>query len=216
MYLAEVETREAAETVVPEVGSCTAKWDQWPASKLSHHGQACCDIAREWVLATDFSQLGDAAALTGPRWVRQKYPWGPSPWPMHWCEAVEREKLDCGAHGAIAHELFAARGVKSFPAQFVQQYSEDATRHWGDKWGEEEVPSGWIDGDVIYHEGVAVLVADDEVKLWDASAGWWIHPRQNGGYGALLGVRLFADGLERPEAVRWGEHSLRLNVWNHL
>ncbi|MDP8916647.1 MAG: hypothetical protein M3M95_05515, partial [Pseudomonadota bacterium] len=84
--MAEVETRQVEATQVPEVASCTARWDQWPASALSHHGGACCDIAREWVLATDFSQLGDAAALTGPRWLRQKYPWGPSPWPMHWCE----------------------------------------------------------------------------------------------------------------------------------
>ena len=210
MYLAEVETRAAEETLVPEVGSCTAKWDRWPASTLSHHGRACCDVAREWMLATDYSQLGEAATLTGPRWVRQKYPWGPSPWPMHWCEAVEREKLDCGAHAAVSHELFAARGVTSFPAQFVQQFTEDATAHWGARWTEEGVPPAWIDGDVIYHEGVAVLVGDDEVKLWDASAGWWIDPRGSGGYGGLLSVRVFAPaGAE----FRWGDRVIPAGAW---
>ena len=216
MYLAEVETRAAEATQVPEVGSCTTTWRDWPASTLSHHGQACCDIAREWVLATDFSQLGDGGALSGPRWVRQKYPWGPSPWPMHWCEAVERENLDCGAHGAIAHELFTARGVTSFPAQFVQQYSEDAGRHWGCKWGEEDVPSAWIDGDLIYHEGCAVLVGDGEIKLWDASAGWWINPTQNGGYGSLMAVRVFDSSATNDREFRWGARTIPANAWAEL
>ena len=216
MYLAEVETREARETNPPEVVSCTAKWDSWPASAISHHGQACCEIAREWMLANDFSQLGDAAVLTGPRWLRQKYPWGPSPWPLHWCEAVARDKLDCGAHQAISQELFTARGVKSYPAQFVQQFTEDATRHWGHKWGEEDVPAAWIDGDVIYHEGCAVEVGDGEVKLWDASAGWWINPQQDGGYGALLSVRILDVGAEDVRPLKWGSARLTLNSWNDL
>ena len=79
MYLAEVETR-AAEAAASPV-SCSAKWDSWPASTISHHGKACCEVAREWVLATDYSQLGDGAAQTGPRWLRQRFPWGPSSWP---------------------------------------------------------------------------------------------------------------------------------------
>lgn len=216
MYLAEVETRAVEATEVAEVTSCTLKWDAWPASTLSHHGRACCNIAREWVLATDFSQLGDAAALTGPRWLRQKFPWGPSPWPLHWCEAVARKKLDCGAHAAITHELFTARGVKSYPAQFVQQYSEEATRHWGDRWGEDEVSAAWIDGDVIYHEGVAVEPSPGEVKLWDASAGWWINPQQAGGYGALLNVRIFDPSAAEAREVRWGARRLAVNVWNKV
>jgi hypothetical protein len=135
---------------------------------------------------------------------------------MHWCEAVEREQLDCGAHGAIAHELFTARGVTSFPAQFVQQYSEDATRHWGCKWGEEDVPSAWIDGDLIYHEGCAVLVGDGEIKLWDASAGWWINPTQNGGYGSLMAVRVFDPSATNDREFRWGARRLSANAWTEL
>jgi hypothetical protein len=216
MYLAEVEARTVQATDVPEVTSCTLKWDSWPASTLSHHGAPCCEIAREWVLATDFSQLGDAAALTGPRWLRQKFPWGPSPWPLHWCEAVARKKLDCGAHQAITHELFTARGVRSHPAQFVQQFTEEATRHWADKWGEEEVTAAWIDGDVIYHEGVAVEVAPGEIRLWDASAGWWINPQQAGGYGALLSVRILDTTASPGASWRWGGRDLATNTWNML
>jgi hypothetical protein len=213
MYLAGVEISAVEATGVPKVTSCSAKWRDWPASTISHHGRACCDIAREWILATDCSQLGDAAVLTGPRWLPQRYPWGPSPWPLHWCEAVECKRLDCGAHAAVAHELFTARGVRSWPAQFMQQFSEDATRHWADKWRKEEIATSWIDGDLIYHEGCAIALDQDKIKLWDASAGWWITPQQSGGYGSLLSVRVFARELE---SFRWGGRRIAANTWEQV
>ena len=213
MYLAAVDTASGEATEVSEAASCKLKWLDWPASAISHHGRTCCDIAREWVLATDFSQLGDDAALTGPRWLRQRYPWGPSPWPLHWCEAVERDRLDCGAHAAISHELFTARGVTSFPAQLIQQFGADATRHWADRWGEEEVASAWIDGDLIYHEGCAVLVGGGEIRLWDASAGWWVNPRQFNGYAALVSMRVLAPGTA---GFRWGDREVAANLWQQV
>ncbi len=214
MYLAAVETGAVELAEVPEVTSCSTKWRDWPASTISHHGGTCCEMAREWILATDHAQQGDAAALTGPRWLRQRYPWGPSPWPLHWCEAVERKRLDCGAHAAIAHELFTARGVKSRPAQFVLQFNKDSTRHWADKWKEEEIAAAWIDGDLIYHEGCAVALGGDEIKLWDASAGWWIDNRQQlGGYGSLISVRIFA---QEGESFRWKGRRIAANAWEQF
>ena len=29
--------------------------------------------------------------LTGPRWMREHSKWGPSAWPIHWCEAVDAD-----------------------------------------------------------------------------------------------------------------------------
>ena len=191
-------------------------WQDWPASALSHHGAACCRVAREWVFATDYAQLGGESPLAGPRWIRHRYPWGPSRWPLHWCEAVRRKTLDCGALASLAHEVFLARGVRSFPAQFVQQFSEDAARDWQRRWEGDESPSNWIKEDLIYHEGCAVITAGDEIKVWDASAGWWVNPRQSGGYGGLLAVRIF-DAQAGPEtAYRWGAHTIAPNVWQKL
>jgi hypothetical protein len=213
MYLAEAKQLAVEGTEAPENTSCTTQWHHWPASTISHHGQVCCDIAREWIVGIDNSQLGDGAAITGPRWLRHKYPWGPSRWPLHWCEAVELEQLDCGAHAAIAQELFAARGVTSFPAQFVQQFSTEATGHWTQKWEEEQITAAWIQGDLIYHEGCAVALGDGEIKLWDASAGWWINPRQLGGYGGLRSVRIFAP---QGDTFLWGDRQIVADVWGHM
>ena len=200
--------------------SCVAasieKWREFPHSTLAHHGARCCDIARAWATAFDFSQLDGGSPLTGPRWLRQKYTWGPSPWPLHWCEAVERETLDCGALAALAHEVFLARGVRSFPAQLIQQYTNDAARHWRERWAGDECASHWIENDLIYHEGNAALVRGDEIKLWDASAGWWVNPKQFGGYGGVLALKVFASAADAPPVFKWGTHLIEPNRWHEV
>jgi hypothetical protein len=207
---------EINETDFVDAGGALEKWQHWPASTISHHGPACCRIAREWILSMDYAQLGGGSLLAGPRWLRHRYPWGPSRWPIHWCEAVRQKSLDCGALAALSHEVFCARGVGSFPAQFIQQFSEDATRDWGKRWEGAETPANWIKEDLIYHEGCAVVAGDGEIKVWDASAGWWVNPKQFGGYGGLLAIRIF-DAQAGPEAVyRWGSHVVAPNVWQKL
>jgi hypothetical protein len=218
MYSAAVKEREEAlRDNVAEAPLPSARWQHFPFSCFSHHGESCCEIAREWIIANDYAQLNGSDLLTGPRWLRQKYEWGPSAWPMHWCEAVERKVIDCGAHAALAQEAFAARGVTAFRAQFVQKYSADATDQWRKKWGDEQASDHWLTGEDIYHEGNALLVGEDEVKLWDASAGWWINPRQAGGYGSLVAVRIFAESQwGRGDGFRWGEHRIKPNEWHHI
>jgi hypothetical protein len=191
-------------------------WQDWPASTLSHHGAACCRVAREWVVATDYAQLGGESLLAGPRWIRHRYPWGPSRWPLHWCEAVRRKTLDCGALAALAHEVFLARGVRSFPAQFVEQFTEDATRDWRSRWSDEQTPADWIKEDLIYHEGCAVVTAGQEIKVWDPTAAWWVNTRQFGGYHGVLAVRIFDAQAGPGTAYRWGAHTIVPNVWQKL
>ena len=198
-----------------DAGAACATWENFPASALSHHGERCCDVAREWVIATDFSQLEGGALLAGPRWLRRRYEWGPSRWPLHWCEAVERKTLDCGALAALSCEVFAARGLTAFPAQLVQHYSVEATRHWRQRWDGDEASTHWINDDLIYHEGCAVLVSGREMKLWDASAGWWVSPRQRGGYGTLVGLRVFAPS-EHGATFTWGAHEIAANQWQKI
>lgn len=192
------------------------KWQDFPISKISHHGQMCCETAREWLLAMDFSQLNADSILSGPRWIRQKYNWGPTTWQIHWCEALSRKALDCGAQAALAQEVLAGRGVESYQCQLVQQYSKDSTRQWSERWNGEETSVFWINEDLIYHEGCAVLSGENnEIKLWDASAAWWINPRQLGGYGGLSAVRIFTNAGDENE-YKWGEHSIAANEWQKI
>lgn len=216
MSLVEAKLIELNEAAFVDVDAAIERWQHFPPSAISHHGRPCCRVAREWLFSTDYSQLNGESILAGPRWLRHKFTWGPSPWPLPWCEAVERKTLDCGALAALAHELFTVRGVRSFPVQFIQQFSEDATRQWTCKWGAENSTVHWINEDLIYHEGCAVLVRDGEIKLWDSSAGWWVNSRQSGGYGGLLALRIFASSSDAPTEFTWGARRIHPNNWQKI
>jgi hypothetical protein len=187
------------------------KWADWPPAQVSHHGRVCCELAREWLIATDFSALNGGDVLTGPRWLCKRFKWGPSSYPIHWCEAVRRPRLDCGALAALAHEVFTLRGVRSYRAQFVQRFSKVATRQWLRGWRDDGASVEWIDGDLIYHEGCALSVGNGGVKVWDASAGWWADPGTNHGYGATVAIRVSAD-LDSGD-LSWGNHRILPGEW---
>ena len=199
----------------PKTSSVFEKWQHFPISKFSHHGGSCCEIAREWLLAMDFSHLNGGSVLSGPRWIRQRFNWGPTRWQIHWCEAIEQKSLDCGAQAALANEVFSMRGVGSYPIQLVQQYSKGTTNQWLKRWDDEDTSVHWINEDLIYHEGCAVAVGEGEIKIWDASAAWWINPQHFAGYGGLRAVRIFA-GHNAPASVKWGNHRILPNQWQKI
>lgn len=217
MSLAEdKELIELNESDFIDAGAAIEKWRQFPASVISHHGQPCCSIAREWLVNMDYSLLSGGNPYTGPRWLRTKYTWGPSTWPTYWCEVGELKTVDCGALAALAHELFTARGVTSYRVQLIQQYSQDASRHWLKQWGGDEDSVHWIKEDVIYHEGCAVRLRNNEIRIWDPTASWWVNPKQFGGYGSVLAVRLFAPQATASEHFMWGRHRIQPNQWQEV
>ena len=189
------------------------KWKNWQASQISHHGKLCCEIAREWLIASDRSELSGDPIYTGPRWLRQKYNWGASAFPIYWCEAVRKETLDCGALAAFAHEVLTARGVKTYRVQLVQKFSEVATSQWSNSWNINNEPLPWVKDDLIYHEGVAIETADKKIKVWDASAGWWIDSKPLKGYGALMAIRFSGLNLPFSKTIIWGEHIIDPDKW---
>ncbi len=217
MYLVEAKPAVEGEAEFASAGTPSARWELFPYSRLSHHGERCCELARQWVVAMDFAQLNGASPESGPRWLREKYKWGPSPWPMHWCEVVERDTIDCGAHAALANEVFRARGLTALPAQLVQRYSTEATTQWRGSWEAEEVSCHWLDGEHIYHEVTAVLSEKGELRIWDGSAASWSNPRQRGGYGSVVSIRVFAEEPpERSRVWRWGDERITPNLWHQI
>jgi hypothetical protein len=189
-------------------------WQQWQPSAISHHGTACCEIAREWIAATDFALLYGGSKLAGPRWLRQRFDWGPGTYPIAWCEVLKRKKLDCGVHAALAHEVFTRRGVKSFRVQLVQEFSSDAASQWHSAWTSDKAVTDWIRGEYIYHEGCAVVIGDKGLKLWDSSAGSWIDPKNTKGYGSVRAVRIAS--IVTSNGLHWGAHSITTNTWIEL
>lgn len=208
---AEFELPIARTNAAAKTAEVFRKWKDWPPSQISHHGNPCCEIARAWIGATDFTSLGGGNIFSGPRWLRHRFKWGASNFPIHWCEAVERKTLDCGALAALAHEVFSLRGIKSYRVQLVQRYSPIAIDQWTRSWSESGGPLEWLENDLIYHEGGAIVTRENEIKIWDASAGWWIDARSGNGYGSLVAIKVTAgDGTP---ALRWEEYLIVPNTW---
>jgi hypothetical protein len=200
----------------PEKKKVFETWKDWQPSQISHHGALCCEIAREWITATDFSELNGDCTFTGPRWLRQKFNWGASSFPIYWCEAVRRKTLDCGALAALAHEIFTARSVRSYRVQLIQKFSSVATSQWMNSWGDCREPLPWTKGDLIYHEGGAIDTGGRNIKVWDASAGWWVDSKPANGYGAVLAIRLSGLNLRAGEIFTWGEHIIKAGEWKEI
>jgi hypothetical protein len=195
-----------------ELNSALLRWRYSSPSVMLHHGKPCCSIAREWLFSTDHSQLSGQNQLTGPRWLRRKYDWGPSQWPMTWCYAVEQDSLDCGALAAMSRAVFDARGVLCHSVQLIQQYSEDTTSHWSAKWVDHPASTHWIQGRLIYHEACAIALSGNEVRIWDPSAGWWVNPKQFGGYGSIVAMRVLTEHPVADSFV-WGANVIAGNKW---
>jgi hypothetical protein len=192
------------------------QWKRWHPSQISHHSKICCEIAREWLTATDYSELNGNAIYTGPRWLQQKFKWGASTFPLYWCEAVRKKTLDCGALAVLAHEVFTARGVKTYRIQLVQKFSNASTNQWLNSWNNNDEPLAWVNDDLIYHEGCAIVTADNQIKVWDASAGWWIDSKPSDGYGAVLAIRFSGSNLRANKNIIWGEHQIVADEWTAI
>ena len=213
MYLVEAKRLESSTGPSAALEAAIDAWADFPPSELKDHGDACCRIAREWFLATDRARQPAGERLAGPRWIRQRVTWGPSQWPLYWCDAAAAKTLDCGALAALATQAFRGRGLTCHTAQFIQQYTGADSAHWCAAWTNAEAAIHWIRDDLVYHEGSAVVSGDDEVRLWDATAGWWADPRQVAGYSSVLAVRIVSDDRDLPTSFAWGAHRITPNRW---
>lgn len=209
------QTVQIPNVVNTDLHAALMRWRYASPSSIAHHGTACCATAREWLFSTDHSQLNGEHKLMGPRWLRKKYEWGPSQWPMTWCHAVEQDSLDCGALAAISSEIFTVRGVDCFPVQLIQRYSEDTTSHWSAKWTAHPASTHWIQGELIYHEACGVRTRANEIRIWDPSAACWVNPKQFGGYGSILALRL-TTGATGAQTFSWEHHEIASKEWQIL
>lgn len=190
-----------------------AIWAQASPSTLSHHG-ACCDRARGWLVAMarshDFAAT-DGLTYAAPRWLTYGWRWGPTRWPIAWCDAVRAETIDCGVFAAFALEIFRAKGVDAYPGQLLRTDFEESTAHWRQKWAAMPDAFDWIGRRVVYHEICVVRVGAGEARVYDPTGGFWLDPCVQSGHGALTAIR-----AELPEAVTWGQHLLVNGQWTEI
>jgi hypothetical protein len=190
-----------------------AEWARASGSSLTHHG-ACCDRARAWLVAMgrshDYAST-DGLTFAAPRWLTQRWTWGPTRWPIAWCEAVNAAEIDCGVFAVFALEIFRAKGIVAYPGQVLRTYVEESTTHWRHKWAGLPGAFDWIGARVVFHEVCVVQVAAHEVRVYDPTDGIWLEPGVRGGHGGHVAIR-----AELPVALDWGKHTLVNGQWTEM
>lgn len=186
-------------------------WAPWAArepSTLSDHGAECCAEARAWFHAMDRSHWRGQGA---PAWIRRRYDWGPTQWPLHWCEAVAAEELCCGAQAALTIAAFHARGIDAIPVQLVQRYQAHDVPHWHSRWARGGANPAWASEGLVYHEACAVR-DDDRLRVWNPTATAWVAPDHLQGYASVVAIRV-GGAVPDARAVSWGSMRLPLGAW---
>jgi hypothetical protein len=188
-------------------------WARASASTLAHHG-ACCDGARAWLLGMarshDFTAT-DGFTYAAPGWLRRRWNWGPTRWPIAWCEATRAKSIDCGVFAAFAMEIFRAKGVEAYGGQVLRAAVEETIAHWRRRWSAVPGAFNWLGERVIYHEVCVVRVGPTEVRIYDPTEGVWLEPELRTGHGAHLAIR-----AEIPQAMTWGPHVLVGGQWTEI
>jgi hypothetical protein len=199
-------------------------WLDHCGSEITYHDGDCCRQARSWFLG--WARSMDSASLVeagvrAPTWLSQRFEWGPSRWPIAWCELIEQKVIDCGVFAALAREVFQDQGLSVFPAQVVLQYGEKCTQHWSAFWKLDPLETKahhrtedshelfpWIGVRHVYHEICVVESSPGVARFYDSTWGNWYLPHPSSGFGAVLAIRSFA-----PQALSWGKYEVESGEW---
>ena len=154
-------------------------------SYISFHSGTCCAAARQLIVAKlqQYADIGSQLAA-----IPATFRWGPTRWPVHWCELLEPKELvaDCGVHAQLAAELLWAAGVEFRRGRAAIQAGVRSVAHWTATWSDADASCAWLGDDVVHHE---VLEVGD--RWWDATeARWFSGPGAALVAGIVVGVRV--------------------------
>ncbi len=188
-----------------------AAWTRNWSSELLGHEDACCREARNWFSCMAKSHelhITRGQRLAGPRWLNQRYQWGPSSWPLYWCQAATLKTIDCGVFSALARESFRVKGVSAYAGQVIRQLNPESVAHFERLWSGRPGTFGWTADEHVYHEVTVILVKDDNQNdappvalVYDATDGHWIEPDGERGYGRDVAIR-----ADLSESATWGRY----------
>lgn len=147
-----------------------------------------------------------------PAWLYEKFDWGPSTWPVYWCEAAEAESIDCGVFAAIARALLLARDVPAAAVQLVEKFNEKNVENWRARWMSASAGVDWLEPPFCYHEAVG-LIDGNTLTIWDPLDQKRVTPHVTGGYGKVVFLRIFEPVEEKRDTVQWEHTEVEVGRW---
>lgn len=199
------------------IAAALPKLDQVMATSIASHPGRCCQVAREWFLAQ--SRAHHAVSGLPAPWLRQRWSWGPHYHPLHWCEIVEMQAIDCSALAALTCAGLRAVGAAAATVQMIEYFDPSAVESWAQSW-RAHGGDYWLSGATSYHVGVAVRgKGTRNIRIWNPTSECFSEQRPLSGYGSLGAVRVLVDddcGFTPGERLEWRGRHLRANDWTVL
>lgn len=188
-----------------------------PISEISHHRSRCCEDAHEWLVGTYASK---ARTHAGSGWTSsllaliEDFEWGPTQWPIHWCELMKVETIDCGVFSALARSILCRLGIPAYPAQVIHRKTEASVPHIRGIWKEAQSADDFFAGSSYsYHELCLIDPPESTMPiLFDTSYGIRFgNFSSNDIYDAVSALR-----VESPRALKWYDIHLKDGNWHFL
>jgi hypothetical protein len=176
-------------------------------AELADHRRGCCALARTWLECLDSSFHRGRSASAPPAWIPQRWTWGTTPHPLHWCEIPRAGSLDCGASAALGRELWSRRcpGVRA--VQLVEHHATPTSAR-----NRDGLPQPSAAGDLAYHEAVG-REQDGCLEIWDSTDSAWLPASRRGASTRTLSLRVCGRG---STILRWSGHPLDPGAWTVL
>jgi len=148
--------------------------------------------------------------------LAERWLWGPTVWPLPWCQAVQNRELDCGGLAHLAEIALVAAGNQVVRAELIERSAPDRTEHWAVRWSAVPNAPRWIWGDLTYHEAVGVL-AGSKLRVWDPTEHGWRDSGSGNAGSKTLAIRLVpGETSAGPAFVEWSGRQLEMGSWAAL
>ncbi|TRZ56330.1 MAG: hypothetical protein D4S02_15885 [Rhodocyclaceae bacterium] len=145
-----------------------------------------------------------------------RWRWGPLERPIHWCQIVERDTIDCGALSALTFESMVAIGEPAWFVQLIQNFDVGMVRDWEHFW-RDHGGSYWTFGPLVYHECIAVRSSNDNgIRIWDPTVETLSDQQPLVGHDSIVAIRVLQDdggGVPSQAFFDWRGFRLPPDEW---
>lgn len=196
------------------IESAILKFSDIHPTVIQCHPETCCRVAHEWFRGQ--SRAHHAMSGLPAPWLRLRWRWGPLERPIHWCQIVERDTIDCGALSALTFESMMAIGEAAWFVQLIQNFDIGMVGDWEHFW-RNHGGSYWTFGPLVYHECIGFRASlQNGIRIWDPTVETLSDQQPLVGHDSIAAIRVLQNDRDDSPSQKyfdWRGFRLHFNEW---